>query len=305
VRQAPSGGAAIKLFQCTQCSPELRAWWVCTPWRAFGASREFSSRGCTTLHPGGGRVAQGGTGDAVPGQSPRYGGGHSGIGLRYTQALLSRQGVLPLSGVLDGAGTLPARQLLAEPCAGRNAQVSEDTRDAGPKLSPTTPQARRDFMNGTLQVLLPQRSEPPIHAQVVVDFHVGTQSSDSLRTDLHGGAAKVSPLFINLVCGRGETCAVAARRTTNTRVGTRAAKAWAGSNANRFVLRAADEHCYAMRHEAFSRAHPAYGPRVAWAHRHSGTAALHGGDARFTRCRDRKPPRGSVRGPHTCLVHLV
>jgi hypothetical protein len=53
-------------------------------------------------------------------------------------------------------------------------------------------QARRNLvMNGTRELFLPQRSEPPIRAKVVVDFHVGTQSSESLRTDLHGGAAKV------------------------------------------------------------------------------------------------------------------
>ena len=39
-------------------------------------------------------------------------------------------------------------------------------------------------------MILPQRSLPPIRAKVVVDFHVGTQSSE-MRTNLHAGAAKV------------------------------------------------------------------------------------------------------------------
>ena len=53
-------------------------------------------------------------------------------------------------------------------------------------------QARRNLaMNATRELLLPQRSEPPIRAKVMVDFHVGTLSNESLRTDLHGGAAKV------------------------------------------------------------------------------------------------------------------
>jgi hypothetical protein len=113
VRAPTSAAATLQLEQCDRCSPELRPRCVCT--RAFGASLGRSSWHHTPLK--GGWLAQGGGGDAVPGQSTRYRGSHPGVGVRRAQTLLPRQGLLPLSGVFDGARRLRRRKLLAEPRA--------------------------------------------------------------------------------------------------------------------------------------------------------------------------------------------
>jgi len=104
-KQAPtSAAAALELDLCDRCSPELRPRCVCPGERSAITQAVVTRRHASLLPTGAsGWVVQGGGGDAVPGQSTRYRGGHSGVGMRRAQALLSRQGVLPLSGVSDGA----------------------------------------------------------------------------------------------------------------------------------------------------------------------------------------------------------